>query len=191
MTRMQNQLQVKPEDQDYSERFTDLYTLGRLQISSKAWSELDSTLEEMETMIAVLGRFKARYPLHLRALAALDRGELTEAENFYHQAQKLFPNPDNPDDIADFAHTLAQIKTAGGDNEEAVAIYETIIAKNSGRLDNAAAFVTAHIELARLQLKTGRTARARETASRVIQWWDGGDWAPEAVAEMKKIALIR
>ncbi len=191
MTRMQNQLQVKPEDQDYSERFTDLYTLGRLQISSKAWSELDSTLEEMDTMIAVLGRFKARYPLHLRALAALDRGELTEAENFYHQAQKLFPNPDNPDDIADFAHTLAQIKTAGGDNEEAVAIYETIIAKNSGRLDNAAAFVTAHIELARLQLKTGRTARARETASRVIQWWDGGDWAPEAVAEMKKIALIR
>jgi len=187
LTSIQALLAEEPKNQVLPLRFSNLYTFGRLLIIDENWQKLAEVLADMDQLVASLGAPKARFPLHLRSLAALARRELTEAENFYYQALKLFPDPLRPIQIADFNQTLARIKAAAGEYEEAMALYQSIISRQLGLLENGAAYVMAHVELARLQQKSGRLSWAKETATKVIDWWQGGDYAPEIVEEMKKI----
>ncbi len=175
------------QEHHFLRRFELLYAVGRLNVQRRDWKGLEENLLEMDGVVEIIGRPFMRYPLHLRSLAALARGELTQAENYYHQAWKLFPDPQRPGGIPDFNLTLPRIKAGAGEDEEAMALYESGIANHLGRLENAAVFIMAHAELAGLQAKTGRIDAARRTAARVIEWWDGGDYAPQVVEEMRTI----
>jgi tetratricopeptide (TPR) repeat protein len=185
---LERRLDSWPKDGNRRDRFDHLYLLGRMKLAEDPQADLTAITAEMDELTQAIGEARARYPLHLRALAALGRGQFQEAENFYHQAHKLFPNPQTCEGIPDFPLTLARIKTAQGEHEEAMALYEAMINRNQGRMEAADVFVSAHAELARLQMINGRLSQAQKTAAKVQDWWDGGDWAPQVLAEMREIA---
>lgn len=174
--------------QSLQRRFEMLYALGRLQGQRRDWQGLEQTIIEMDGMLEALGKPLARYPMHLRSLEAFEKGDFRGAENHCLKAQSLFPNPRQPAGISDFCLTLARIKTAAGEEDEAMALYEAAIARQLGRLENAAVYVMAHGELARLQAKRGLVAAAGATAAKVLGWWGGGDADPQLVAEMRGLA---
>lgn len=164
------------------------YLIGRLSILLNDDQELEISLSNMEKIVPLIGKAFARFPLHVRSEAALKAGKIAEAEAFHQEARLLFPNPRRPEEMAgDFLQTLARIQTADGRNAQAIEIYQDIITNNIGRLENAAAWVMAHVELARLHQKKGNPTEAKALAEKVIGWWGDGDLAPQVVAEMRRI----
>ena len=185
--RMKAILNAPEHEQNLHQRFDNLYLYGRLLLTESNSRELDDVLKEMDRVVASLGAPKARFALHLRALDALSKGRLDEAENLYHKAYRLFPNPQMPMNIWDFDQTLARIKMAAGEYDEAIAIYESLISRKGYRLEYPVAWIRAHVELAKLQMRSGRSSRALEHARKVVSWWGKGDYAPELAQEMRQL----
>ncbi len=179
-------------------RFFELYLQGRLLLSIEKMHELPNLIEEMDQLIPQLGKAKRRFILHLRSEWALALHDFDEAERCYNEALALFPNPSRPEGfsgllqnvlVSDFKQTLARIETARGRIDKAIHVYEKIIKNNIGRLGNAAAWVMAHADLARLYKREGMPKEARSMANMVVEWWDGGDLAPQVVEEMRGIVI--
>jgi len=149
---------------------------------------LTDVITAMDAIVPSVGEAFARFPLHLRSEWALKQGSLDDAERCFREAHRLFPNPGHPEGmIGDFMQTLARIEMHRGRIDEAIAVYTQIIDQNLGRLENAAAWVMAHAELARLYRQKGMLTEAKRSAGTVVKWWAEGDIAPQVVRDMKKI----
>jgi len=169
-------------------RLKKLYLCGRMLLEMKQLQKLPELLRESKILVQQLGSSKARFHLHLEALGKYSEGSHEDAWHLAEQALLLFPYPDCPEGLAgDFLQTMAKIQIARGRLDEAIAIYQKVIKQNIGRLENAAAWVMAHVELARLLVRKGESTEARSLARRVVDWWEGGDLAPEIVAEMRRL----
>lgn len=170
------------------DQLSNLYVIGRLSVLTGDEKTLTEVLTVMDAMVANIGGAFARHSLHLRSEWALKQGKLEEAERYFGEAQRLFPNPERPEGMTgDFMHTLARIQTSQGRFDAASAVYSQIIDQNIGRLENAAAWVMAHAELARLYRRRGLRSQAGELAAKVVNWWQDGDMFIRMADEMNDL----